>query len=692
MVFVLGAISMWAQTVTHTISKGETFESIAQKYGITVSELKQANPRLKSCIAGFKIEIPASKSSAASTSTNTSAASTSTNTSAVSSTTTSTSAKSSTSRSSGRAAPTYTSAAVSDFQYWQDHTGKEAGKALERAAMGGYPEAMMQYGFALLSGDSAKGIKKNKKKAGEWMIKGAEAGNLDAMYYLYYYGGDKEFGSLSMSKRLDWLDRAYNAGGGNAQSEIASFYLTGKNGYPKDLAKSAALYDTAMENGLTTAHYDKLRECAGSLPGTTAQASSKAASYESSGNYIRATFWYTKAALGGDVASMMKVAKLCKEGKVSSAQSAPFEWYRKAAQAGNTKAMYELALLYKRGTGGANYDQKEALNWFKKSYEGGNNEAILNIAEAYYHGYGVTQNYNEAKKWYALAEKKNLKGGSEGIASVNRSQKAAEEKAAQARREAEVNNAYRDGLSQLASYDYHAAFANLKKAAEGGVKEAYYDLGRCYENGYGTPQDFKSAREWYKKAADSNDSRAMYIMGIFCENGIGGPANSLTASFYYGMGIGSGDPRCSNASMALKMGWRNNYVKPFSSYTPQGTPRRAAVATTTTTPSTAPAATYNPASTVSTSTSTSTYEPSKPKIERRTVTCTWCSGTGLVLRHRNCQICFYNDCVNIYCQQCAKTHCRKNTFHDKCKECGGTGTINEIQKDGGSWRRNWYNE
>ena len=50
-------------TQTHTVQRGETIESVAQKYGITVDELKAANPNASNLFfVGMKLNIPASAS------------------------------------------------------------------------------------------------------------------------------------------------------------------------------------------------------------------------------------------------------------------------------------------------------------------------------------------------------------------------------------------------------------------------------------------------------------------------------------------------------------------------------------------------------------------------------------------------------------------------------------------------------
>lgn len=52
------AISAAAQTITHNVRPGDTFESIAAKYDIAVNELMQANPYMPQCHVGARLVIP----------------------------------------------------------------------------------------------------------------------------------------------------------------------------------------------------------------------------------------------------------------------------------------------------------------------------------------------------------------------------------------------------------------------------------------------------------------------------------------------------------------------------------------------------------------------------------------------------------------------------------------------------------
>lgn len=76
----------------------------------------------------------------------------------------------------------------------------------------------------------------------------------------------------------------------------------------------------------------------------------------------------------------------------------------------------------------------------------------------------------------------------------------------------------------------------------------------------------------------------------------------------------------------------------------------------------------------------STYKKEEPKT--RTVTCSYCNGTGLELRSISCPVRAFHDCVNIYCRQCGKSHCSSNTVHVNCHSCGGTGSKTQTYYDG----------
>ena len=53
------AVPCFSQTVEHVVAVGETFESIARKYGMTEQQLKEANPKYRGVFfVGMKLNIP----------------------------------------------------------------------------------------------------------------------------------------------------------------------------------------------------------------------------------------------------------------------------------------------------------------------------------------------------------------------------------------------------------------------------------------------------------------------------------------------------------------------------------------------------------------------------------------------------------------------------------------------------------
>lgn len=71
--FSMAALLAAAQTTTHVVQRGETIESIAEKYGITTAALLEANPNAADFFfVGMKLQIPAAEAATATQTTTTS--------------------------------------------------------------------------------------------------------------------------------------------------------------------------------------------------------------------------------------------------------------------------------------------------------------------------------------------------------------------------------------------------------------------------------------------------------------------------------------------------------------------------------------------------------------------------------------------------------------------------------------------
>lgn len=64
---------------------------------------------------------------------------------------------------------------------------------------------------------------------------------------------------------------------------------------------------------------------------------------------------------------------------------------------------------------------------------------------------------------------------------------------------------------------------SLIETAEQGNADAQNNLGVMYYFGYGVPQDYKKAFEWYTKAAEQGNAKAQYRLGDMYYFGYGVP-------------------------------------------------------------------------------------------------------------------------------------------------------------------------
>ena len=79
----------------------------------------------------------------------------------------------------------------------------------------------------------------------------------------------------------------------------------------------------------------------------------------------------------------------------------------------------------------------------------------------------------------------------------------------------------KQGNSYWEQENYTQAALSWHKAAEQGVAEAQYKLGRCYRNGRGVTQSYTEAAKWFRKAAEQGYTKAQYNLGACYAKGDG---------------------------------------------------------------------------------------------------------------------------------------------------------------------------
>ena len=86
-----------------------------------------------------------------------------------------------------------------------------------------------------------------------------------------------------------------------------------------------------------------------------------------------------------------------------------------------------------------------------------------------------------------------------------------------------------------------------RKAADQGNVEAQYNLGVCYDHGYGVPQDTAQAVSWYRKAAEQGDAGAQCALGLYYAHGNGVPKDVVLAASWYRRAAVQGHAKAQNS-------------------------------------------------------------------------------------------------------------------------------------------------
>ncbi len=163
-------------------------------------------------------------------------------------------------------------------------------------------------------------------------------------------------------------------------------------------------------------------------------------------------------------------------------------------------------------------DYENALDLFQSEADKGNVPAIYNIAKMYQRGQLGEENIPKAQEYYA----RTLKGFLSLQASAGKMQPYVWY---------HIGKLYNLGYGT--EQDYTEAFKWFQKAAIADNGYAQYSLGNLYHYGNGTEQDYEKAFEWYKKSADKHNAYAYYETAKMLRDGIGTEQNSEQSDKYF---------------------------------------------------------------------------------------------------------------------------------------------------------------
>lgn len=228
------------------------------------------------------------------------------------------------------------------------------------------------------------------------------------------------------------------------------------------------------------------------------------------------------------------------------------KWYRKAADLGDVEGAYELGMYYKN-----RFNYGKAIPLLEKAAEQGYADAKSNWAFccAYYvddsidpdedENYEIRKKLRDKKRWLELAAQCGNSSAQIELAEMCRLINDYDGhfhwtymNATQ--HECEVSQYYL-GICYLfgkgVEKDPSAAFKHYQKAASKGYAKAYNALGFCYAKGLGTQIDYYKAAECFRQAIMSSrlnlNEVAFYNLGRCYELGYGVKVNKSFALAYY---------------------------------------------------------------------------------------------------------------------------------------------------------------
>lgn len=173
----------------------------------------------------------------------------------------------------------------------------------------------------------------------------------------------------------------------------------------------------------------------------------------------------------------------------------PTDQLIRRAKLGDVDSQLIVGERYYFGEDGVTQDYQEAGKWFRRAADQGNADAQYNLAVLYEKGHGVEQSNENAVKWCKLS---------------------AEQGCLEA--QLALGNYYDGGKGIKRNRKVAAEW--FRRAAEAGNPEAQNNLGVCYTKGHGVGRDLDEAKRWFKMAADQGNETAKKNLSRVCSSGI----------------------------------------------------------------------------------------------------------------------------------------------------------------------------
>lgn len=215
------------------------------------------------------------------------------------------------------------------------------------------------------------------------------------------------------------------------------------------------------------------------------------------------------------------------------------ERLRNKAEKGDAQAQADLGLAYEKGDG-LTQDWNEAIRWYLKAAEQGHPWAQTQLGICYYFGNGVEQSYTEAVKWYREAAMQGQAAGQFNLGFMCYNGIGIELDEAEAAKwfQLSADQGFSFAQNSLAicyergegvEKDLAKALELYRKSAEQGNSAAQENLGLCYEFSKGIAQDWEMAVHWYLKSAIQGQVYSQKRLAQCYREGLGVPMDKAEA-------------------------------------------------------------------------------------------------------------------------------------------------------------------
>lgn len=220
------------------------------------------------------------------------------------------------------------------------------------------PDLQYKIGVFYLSG---KGLKKNPKKAADWMIKSARNEYPKAQYKTGIMYKDGVGFNKNLVKAKYWLEKATENGITGAGEALHAL----KNAKQDNSKNSVRLSLTTLEKEAQTG--DSAKQYRAGISFLTGKGAEK--------DVEKSIQWLTLSADQGYIDAQKQLAMIYTNGEVIDRDlSIAASWLKKAAEAGDADAQYALGNIYKKGIG-VDKNNSLAVKWYRVAARQGHSDA-----------------------------------------------------------------------------------------------------------------------------------------------------------------------------------------------------------------------------------------------------------------------------------------------------------------------------